>query len=624
MHHFNNPPISAMRYSFITFWCATALLCGCSCWDALTVRSQSPDEEAILRQRVKLVGDLAVPYNMFPVKVEAVGLVVGLNGTGSDPAPSPQRAALLSEMQTRGVEKPNAVLASPNTALVLVRGVLRPGVQKGDRFDVEVRIPSRSETTSLRGGRLLQTRLRELAVLDDRVHGGQLLGLAEGAVLVDPSAEGTDHSVLAGRGRVLGGGVILKNRPLGLVLKPEHKSVLNASRIATAVNRRFHTFTKGIKTGVAKAQTDEYIRLEVHPRYKDNIQRYVQVVRSIALYESATERTKRLALLEKQLLNPISSSNAARQLEAIGPQSREVLTKGIEDSDPEVRFWAAEALAYLDQSEAAEPLAEVARDEPAFRVFALTALSAMDDFHAYEQLSKLLSVPSAETRYGAFRALWAMNPHDALVLGEMLGGEFNYHVLNTTGPPMVHVTRSHRPEVVVFGQNQRLRTPLALEAGNEILVTSSKPDQVVVSRFAVGKPDLKSEISNRVDEVIRTIVELGGTYPDVVQALQQAKTTGALEGRFEVDAIPQAGRRYDRIAEGEEGETEFEENPPSGFRLLGRNPLPNLFDFAGGGPHSAWGNREKSVENSPDMPDSNTESPPKKSFFAKIMGRDSE
>jgi len=51
-----------------------------------------------------------------------------------------------------------------------------------------------------------------------------------------------------------------------------------------------------------------------------------------------------------------------------------------------------------------------------------------------------------------------------------------------------------------------------------------------------------------VDEVIRAIVDLGGTYPDVVQALQQAKVDGALASRFEVDALPQPGRSYDRHA----------------------------------------------------------------------------
>ena len=81
----------------------------------------------------------------------------------------------------------------------------------------------------------------------------------------------------------------------------------------------------------------------------------------------------------------------------------------------DMKFYAAEALAYLDDTAAAGVLAEVARNEPAFRVNALAALSAMDDASAYEGLRSLLEVKSAETRYGAFRALWAMNQHDALL-----------------------------------------------------------------------------------------------------------------------------------------------------------------------------------------------------------------
>ena len=119
-----------------------------------------------------------MPANLEPVRVEAVGLVTGLHGTGSDPSPSPQRAALLEEMRTRGVANPNSVLASGDVALVMVQAILPAGVQKGDHFDVEVRVPSQSETTSLRGGYLLETRLSEMAVLSNQVHHGELLALA--------------------------------------------------------------------------------------------------------------------------------------------------------------------------------------------------------------------------------------------------------------------------------------------------------------------------------------------------------------------------------------------------------------------------------------------------------------
>ena len=66
-----------------------SLVCGCSWWDGNIMRSQSPDESPPPEKpqhQTKLVGDYAVPFGLYPVRVEAVGLVTGLNGTGSDPA----------------------------------------------------------------------------------------------------------------------------------------------------------------------------------------------------------------------------------------------------------------------------------------------------------------------------------------------------------------------------------------------------------------------------------------------------------------------------------------------------------------------------------------------------------
>lgn len=606
-----------MRLTLTLLVCGVLGLGGCSWFKGLTaVRSQSPEETGSPEADTRLVGDLAVPYNLTPMRVEAVGLVTGLRGTGSDPKPSPQRQALIAQMQARGVVSPGSLLASGNTSLVLVRAVLRPGIQKGDRFDLEVRIPSDSETTSLRGGWLMQTDLRDLAVLDNQIHEGHIWGKGEGPVLVDPSANAKQDRVLLGRGRVLGGGVCLKSRNLGLVLKPEEKSVGNAARIETVVNRRFHTFHKGIKVGVAKARTDQFIELNVHPRYRDNIDRYVQVVRAIALRESESEQIERLGRLEKQLLDPITSSRAALQLEAIGARGVETLRKGLQTSDPEVRFYAAEALAYLDETGAVEVLAETARTMPAFRVFALTALSASADLAASEQLKELLHVPSAETRYGAFRALWTVNPNDPVVMGEWLGGQFGYHVLDTSGPAMIHVTKSRRPEVVLFGRQQRLGAPFAVEAGNRILVTCTTPGEVTVAKFAPNEADQKRFVSDSVDEVIRAIVELGGTYPDVVQALQEMKAAGALQSRFEVEALPQIGRAYRRTAKSTPEASEEASSQPQP-----NSPVPELFGRAETGSDQA---DEKSDAGSKNASQETSDLPrkrgPVKAFFARMMG----
>jgi hypothetical protein len=280
--------------------------------------------------------------------------------------------------------------------------------------------------------------------------------------------------------------------------------------------------------------------------------------------------------LEQQLTDPLTAANAAVRLEAVGSdEAKEILKKGAKSLDPEVRFYAAEALAYLDDTAAVEVLAGVAENEPAFRVNALAALSAMDDVMAYDALRSMLEVKSAETRYGAFRALWAMNKHDPFLRDEYLGEQFHYHALDVPGPDMIHVTRSFLPEIVVFGKEQCLKTPLVLDAGKNILIRGEADGKITVSRFTAGDEPQKREVSARVDDVIRAIVELGGTYPDVVQALQQAAAAGALAGRFEVDALPQAGRRYDREVQQASAEGDAAGADEAEFEIA--TPLPDLF-----------------------------------------------
>lgn len=582
----------------------------------MLMRSQNPDEPLPLDEvpRVKLVANYAVPTGLEPFRIEAICMVGGLNGTGSDPGPSPQRAALLDEMQKRGVNKPNQILASGNISMVMVRGWLRAGIQKGDRFDVEVRTLSHSETTSLRGGYLLEARLKQMMNLDNQMHGGHVLALAKGPVLVDPSA-GPKDRVLRCRGRILGGGVALKSRPIGLVLTPGNQSVLNSSRVSNAVNRRFHIFRNGLKTGMAKGKTNEYIELEIHPRYKDNLLRYVRVVRALPISETASERVQRIDELKKMLLDPKTSSEAAIRLEALGTHGEDTLLDGLKSKSIEVRFYAAEALAYLDRREAAKPLAQIARDYPAFRVFALSALSVIGDYIASEELTKLLPLPSAETRYGAFRALWTMNENDPLVKGEILGDEFHYHVLDVGGPPMIHVTRNRLPEIVVFGADQRLNGTFAIDAGNEIMITRRDGNEISVSKYTVGAADQKRIVSNRVDDVLRAVVDLGGTYPDIVQALQEAKNCGALSSRFEVDALPEAGRTFDRLADLPDrpdgnGETTEKASPDS--------PSPDMFHQMGG---NRKANDSENDDSASENDDSEEKPAKKKGFFAKMLGR---
>jgi hypothetical protein len=515
-----------------------ALLAAAGCAGP-AIRSQSPELEALvnLEAETKLVGDYSAPWGTAPQRIERAALVTGLPGTGSDPPPGLQRQSLMADMQARGVVEPNKLLASPSTALVWVHGYLPPGVRKGDRFDIQIEVPADNDTTSLTGGWLMETRLAEMAVLGNKVRDGHVLGIAEGPLLVDPVSAGTLDSVAKLRARIPGGGVSLTTRPIGLILAPEHRSIALSKRIGDCINRRFHAVIRGSKRGVATPKTDRFIELEIPSVYKDNLARYIRVVRCVAVVEPPAGRHARLELLARQLADPVTAPAAALRLEAIGKEAIPTLRKGLEAKDAEVRFAAAEALAYLGESVAATELAQAAGKLRSVRPSALAALAVLDDANGLDSLQGLLSSASSETRYGAFRALWQMDPSSPLIRGEQLGDACSMHVLDVEGPGLVHVTRTHRPEIVLFGIEHPLADGLRAEAGPTIVVVI-EDSTATVSRFAAGEPDQRLEVDAGVVAVVRAIVKLGGTYPDAVQFLQQASSSRCLQSRLAFDALP--------------------------------------------------------------------------------------
>jgi flagellar basal body P-ring protein FlgI len=572
-------PYTTDRRAVLALGLATC--CGCA---TPLFRGQTPEVEttASEEKKTEFVGDYTRPVGLKWVKMESIALVTNLDNTGSDPPPSEQRQMLIAEMQSHDVRQADKILASPTTSMVYVRTYLPPGVQKGDALDVEVRLPFRSETTSLRGGWLMQTRLRQMDVMGGQLLRGNVDGLAQGDVLIDAVFGGTGDKIHETRGRVLGGGTSLVSRELGLAISKNDASIRTSALIGKAINGRFFALDSGVKKGVANPERDDYLSLTVAPRYKHNLARYLRVIRNIPLRENPIERTERLQLLEKKLLEPTSCALASLQLEAIGTDAIGTLKRGLQASDPEVRFYAAEALAYLDQAEAAAPLAEATKNESAFRWHALTALATMTHVAALDGLSDLLHVSSVETRYGAFRAMRIRNPGDPATKGETLLQKFRYHVIPTTGEPLVHVTRTRIPEIVVFGHEQRLKNVTLLRAGKRILITPLENGELRAGRYDPGQDTVYASFAPELDKLIRTIVKLGGGYSDVVQCLQDAKQAGCLEGRLAVEALPRPDRKYyrddDPLPEAPDDEpAEKAEEPVTLADRKAATPSPELF-----------------------------------------------
>ena len=507
------------------------------------------------------------------VHVEGVGLVVGLNNTGSNPPPSAQRAKLLNEMRKAGVEHPERILERPNVAMVIVKAILPHGVSTSDPIDVDVEVPPGSGTTSLANGRLLMTDLQPVVSTDKGLKEGKVLAVAGGPIMTGDVKNPRKTTV----GTVLGGGRVKSDIPYNIIAKEDRRSARTTKLIQDTIAVRFHQNDGIEQKGMASAKTDNLIVLKVPKVYHHNQVRYFQVIQNLCVVDNPNLRAQRTQTWGKQLLDPKTAGQSALKLEGLGSNAIPTLKEGLASSDPQVKFFAAEALAYLGNVDGAAYLAETATKRPEFRSYALKALAAMDQSAGIMQLRELMGQSDVELRYGAFDALRTFDPSDPF-LGQVsvieqpklseedrdptalqLGGvrrrppprieePFKLYVVDCGGPPLVHIARNLRAEVVVFGRGLKLLTPVVLGNGGAVLVNASEGDnRAQVSRITsdgLDGPDSRVTCSLELLDVIRSAARIGATYPEVVDILTGAFNQKNLPGPMVADAIPLPNKAY--------------------------------------------------------------------------------
>src|SRR3954451_4380185 len=123
-------------------------------------------------------------------------------------------------------------------------------------------------------------------------------------------------------------------------------------------------------------------------------------------------RAQRQEAWGRELLDPKTAGVAALKLEGLGGTAVETLKSGLNSPNAQVRFLAAEALAYLDDASGVDVLADTAAKQREFRSYALAALAALDQAAAHMALRKLMDVADVEVRYGAFDSLRRLDEGD--------------------------------------------------------------------------------------------------------------------------------------------------------------------------------------------------------------------
>ncbi len=518
---------------------------------SLERRNFEIDVQPIMRGTV---ASEAVVVGDTPTVVRGYGLVVGLNGTGSRDMPAPVRAWMLQEMARRGVGNPatgfgdvtpERLIDSDDTAVVVVEGVIPPGGVEDGSFDLRVYAAPGTSTTSLEGGMLYTADLRpgDLAVGSRQA---TALATGRGRVFINPFAEpdaaGRD-TVDRLTGRILDGGSVIKDMPLKLRMAVQ--SHTRAMALRDAVNSRFPR-EPGQSQDTARGKTGEEIELTVPPSFHDDPERFVELVKHTGLRPEAAEATA-LAIKRGLLSSPGFALPASWRWQALGPKSIPIIQDLYDYPEEAPRLAALTAGAELDDATATPYLLELAREgSPSGRLTAIDLLSEMGVNPVIEVgLRPLLDHPDVDVRLAAFEAL--EKRRDPIVAAYDIDEKFTLNIVPSSDP-MIYVSQTGTPRIVLFGESLGVQTPMFLEAWSDRLLVKADPGSTkleVFYRERVGIEAQTDRVSPALPEFVaylghKTTIEapapgIGLTYSETIGALHQLWKAGYIPADFKAE-----------------------------------------------------------------------------------------
>ncbi len=546
------PSTAHPRHVTLAMFCVVwTLLPGCfSPWvsgDDPAARREQIKETLQSEKRPRIVAEIAFERMVTLARLENVALVTGLPGTGGKVKPSQPREKLLDVMRRKETNQPNTILDDPSTTMVVASVNAPPAARRGDILDVSVQLSTHAEASSLRQGWLMKTGLVEMSKLGGSVREGFEMATTAGQIVTAAEINGSQEPADQTRGIVIGGAQLLKTRELGIGVESEFADAITMNVLLKPINERFTAFNGRKQTGIATPLEDSYIKLDVPPRYVHDPYHFINVVLQIGFNETAAQEAERIEMLRRQLQEPTTVKKACWQLEAIGESTAPILAEMLNHPNSEIRFYVAHSLAYLNDRRSIAPLADLAVQQPAFRAMCLNALMIVDNYEAADALSNLLHVADAETRYGAVRTLRLRDASDPQVAAQAVGAVGKILEIPTAGPPLVVVSLTQVPEVVIFGDNPTLRMPAFEYVTPKMMINSQANGLVTISRFEAGEEDRQVQTGSDLRGILNAIVEVGGTYGNWVSFIREASQKGYLSEPIAINPIAQSGRTFERV-----------------------------------------------------------------------------
>jgi hypothetical protein len=447
---------------------------------------------------------------------------------------------MIQELARRGIGNPavspegwtpESLLDSPDTAVVIVEGVIPPGATKDTKFDLRVRALPGTDVTSLEGGRLYTTELRPGPLLVGSRQ-AQIIADGKGNLFINPFVEpGATRRDAVNRlvGRILDGGSVKRDMPLKLKLATS--SHTRSRTIQSAINSTFPREPKQ-KQDTARGENADSIELTVPPSYHGRTEEFIQMAVHVPLETTAAEATA-IAIRRALVANPGTANTAMWRFRSLGKRALPVIQDLYEYAEESPRMAALEAGAALDDPLVVQPLLAMAKTGSIENRSKAIALLAPMGFNPDIDmgLRPLLDDRDVDVRLSTYEAL--LKRKDPTLVQMDIDEKFDV-ILVPSNQPLVYVTQSGRPTIAVFGDQLSVSRPLTMSAwSNRLMLMANSGDESLQVFF---RPDEESRpevqlVDPRLSEFIpflghKTTVEkpypgLGLSYGETIGAIHQ-------------------------------------------------------------------------------------------------------
>jgi len=492
------------------------------------------------------IGSLVEVLTAEPIPVEGYGLVVGLDGTGSAECPPQIREYLgqyiLKQLPASTRLDTDKFIDSPNTAVVLIEGIIPEMASKNQYFDMRVTALPSTQTTSLEGGRLFNSELKMPGNfgVDTRI-----LADAEGPIFIDKIS---DSDIDKKTGYILAGGKVLGEYKNFLLLdKPDFKT---ANRIRNRINGRFGSAT-------AKAVQSDRIELTVPAGYKEQKQRFIAIVAAMYLEQEPEINSERIRVFVNRLSVSEDKYSSEVALEAIGNECLGKLGALLNSSDEKVRLRAARCMLNLGSDAGLTTLRQIAlNNKSAGRIEALESITAGAKRNDAVALSRrLLRDDEFRIRLAAYEQLRKLD--DVAIAQEFVGRNFYLERVMQTQHKTVFVSRSGQPCIVLFGSPIYCTDNVFVTSrdGDIIINSLSGQEYVSIIRKHPKRPNVIAQLKSSFElgDIIRTLCDeppkenekerggLGVSYADAAELLKLMCDKRAVGAEFRAGPMPKIG-----------------------------------------------------------------------------------